>query len=271
MRVLRPRPPAPAPAARAPWGWAWSGALAGALLATVLAAPAHWLATGVAWASGQQVQLLRSTGTVWTGAAQLVLTDGGQAQPSALPGVLQWRIRPHWRGLDLALSAPCCLDTPWHWRLRAGWGMLTLLADDLPPSASHWPAQLLSGLGTPWNTVQAQGTLALYSQGLALRWSSAGWTLDGQATVDALGLRTALSPLAPLGSYRLTLQGGAQPQLQLSTLDGALQLAGQGHWQAGRWRFTGEASSPPTHQGALGNLLNIIGRREGARSVITVG
>ncbi len=86
-----------------------------------------------------------------------------------------------------------------------------------------------------------------------------------------MGVRTVLSTLQPLGSYRLAIEGGAQPVLTLSTLEGALQLSGQGELVQGRWRFRGEARSEAAAQSALGNLLNIIGRRDGARSVITVG
>ena len=35
--------------------------------------------------------------------------------------------------------------------------------------------------------------------------------------------------------------------------------------------FTGEASAAPDREAALSNLLNIIGRRQGVRSIITVG
>jgi general secretion pathway protein N len=36
-------------------------------------------------------------------------------------------------------------------------------------------------------------------------------------------------------------------------------------------QFNGEATSAAEHQSALSNLLNIIGRRDGARSVIKLG
>jgi general secretion pathway protein N len=48
-------------------------------------------------------------------------------------------------------------------------------------------------------------------------------------------------------------------------------LAGHGQWVGGKLQFNGEASSAMEHQSALSNLLNIIGRRDGARSVIKLG
>ena len=58
--------------------------------------------------------------------------------------------------------------------------------------------------------------------------------------------------------------------LQLLTLEGALQLQGSGRLE-GRLQFQGEARANPGQEAALNNLLNIIGRRQGERSVITIG
>jgi general secretion pathway protein N len=74
-----------------------------------------------------------------------------------------------------------------------------------------------------------------------------------------------------MGSYRLALEGGPEPTLQLTTLEGSLQLRGSGRWIQGGLRFEGEASAAPERAEALANLLNIIGRRDGARSIIKVG
>jgi general secretion pathway protein N len=74
-----------------------------------------------------------------------------------------------------------------------------------------------------------------------------------------------------MGSYRITLMGGQVPTLQLDTLEGGLHLGGSGQWVGSRLRFTGVASAAPDRESALSNLLNIIGRRNGARSDITIG
>jgi len=50
-----------------------------------------------------------------------------------------------------------------------------------------------------------------------------------------------------------------------------LLLSGQGQWQGTRLQFRGEASAVPEHAAALSNLLNIIGRRQGARSLLSLG
>ena len=252
------------------WGWALAGALLGGLPALVLFAPAQWLASGVAHASSGQVQLAQARGTVWNGSAQLVLTGGQSSQDAvALPGRLDWQLRPTWSGGVRALvRAACCTPAPLQVQVQPRWGGARLRVDD---GSSQWPAALLTGLGTPWNTLQLQGQLALQTTGLGAEWTRGRMQLAGQLQLDALSVSTRLSTLKPMGSYRLLLQGGSAPTLQLTTLDGALQMHGSGQWVGQRLRFEGEATAAPEREAALSNLLNIIGRRRGARSLITLG
>jgi general secretion pathway protein N len=94
-------------------------------------------------------------------------------------------------------------------------------------------------------------------------------------------ISTRLSTLKPLGTYRVVLQGmeagstAAQAddtmRLTLDTLEGSLQLQGTGQWRNGRLQFNGEASSEPDAQAALSNLLNILGQRQGAKSILKLG
>lgn len=254
----------------APWRWAAAGALGGLVLALGLFAPARWLAALVLQASGGHAVLAAPRGSFWQGSAQLVLSGGeGSLHAVALPGQVSWRIRPAWIGLNLQLHADCCMQQAWRLQARpAGWGGLQLALSD---SQSQWPAALLSGLGTPWNTVQAQGQLAASTQDLNARWTQGRLALAGRLQLDALQISSRLSTLRPMGSYRLLLHGGSPPTLELSTLDGSLQLTGQGQWVGQRLRFNGAASASPESVDALSNLLNIIGRRNGATAVITVG
>ncbi len=255
--------------ARTPWAWALAGALSGALPALAAFAPAQWLAGGVARASGGQLQLAQARGTVWTGSAQLVLTGGAASQDfAALPGRVDWRLRPTWTGVRADVHAACCTAVPLQLRARLRWGGAHLALAD---SQSQWPAAVLTGLGTPWNTLQPQGQLLLRTHGLQAEWAAGRLVLAGQAQLDALAMSSRLSTLRPMGSYRFALQGGEVPTLTLQTLEGSLQLSGSGQWVGQRLRFAGEASAAPEREAALANLLNIIGRRSGARSIITLG
>ena len=252
-----------------PWAWALGGGMVGAALALTLFAPARWLARPLEAASGGQVLLQDVRGTVWNGSGQLRLSGGpGSSDTSILPGRAQWQVQPGLGRLQLRLLADCCMAAPWTVELQPHWGGLQLRMDDLQ---SQWPAQLLAGLGTPWNTLRAEGLLALSSQAMTAQWSFGRLTLQGQMQVDAKDMASRLSTLRPMGSYRFVVQGGEVPRLSLSTTQGPLQLSGSGQWTDGRLRFEGAATAAPEYQDALTNLLNIIGRRDGARSIIKVG
>ena len=259
--------------ANTPWRWAWAGGLLGLAVAVLLCAPARWLAAGVAQASQGRVQLADPRGTVWDGSAQLVLAGGeGSTDSTALPERLRWQIRPVLNalgiGLRTTLLADCCMAQPLQVHTMPHWGGAQLVLTD---SQSHWPAPLLAGLGAPWNTLQPEGTLVLTTQALVLDWNAGRMVLAGQARLEAIDMASRLSTLKPMGSYRLTLTGGSPSTVQLETLGGSLQLTGSGQWVGARLRFDGMATAAPDRVDALSNLLNIIGRRNGAHATIKVG
>jgi general secretion pathway protein N len=250
--------------------WTVAGLLFGTVLAVVTWAPAQWLARAVQNMSQSQVRQEQPRGTVWNGTAQLALSGGsGSSDTVALPGFVTWRIRPAWGGLSVDLNASCC--TPQPLKIAARAVGLSGLHVELSDHQSSWPTSLLVGLGTPWNTLQLQGQLAVRSQGLTLDMTRDTMALAGQMQVDAKQVSSRLSTLKPMGSYRVTLQGGDTPTVQLQTLEGSLELSGTGQWVGSRLRFDGVATAQADRIEALSNLLNIIGRRNGARSIIKVG
>jgi general secretion pathway protein N len=239
-------------------------------LALVLFAPARWLAAFVDQASQGHVVLEDPRGTVWTGSTQWALAGGrGSRDAVALPSRLAWTLRPGLRGLVLSLHTACCTPEPVTLDLQPTWQGLAVRVADV--AATHWPAQLLAGLGTPWNTLQLEGRLQLSTRGLQLQWTPGQMKLQGHAELLALDMASQLSTLRPLGSYRLTLEGGAAVALRLDTLQGGLRLAGTGQWDAPHLRFSGIATAEPDHAAVLANLLNLLGRRDGARSIISLG
>lgn len=249
--------------------WGWCGALVGALLALILFAPARWLASAVQDNTGQRIVLAEPRGTVWQGSARLLLTGGAGSQDrAALPGRVQWTLHPGLSGLRLSLLAQCCTAEALQLHATPLPGGLRLVLAD---AQSQWPASLLAGLGTPWNTLQPSGQLRLQSQGLSAQWNAGRLQVAGSAVLEARDVSSRLSTLRPMGSYRLTLRGGSTVGLTLETLEGSLQLTGSGQWVGSRLRFSGEARAAPEREAALANFLNIIGRRNGARSIITLG
>lgn len=266
--------------------WALAGLLLGGLVALLVQAPAAWLAGWLAGASSGHVQLAEARGRLWDGSGVLVLTAGvGSRDASRLPGRLHWQL--HWTGLqpELHLRSDCCSLAPlvlrlerheglWRVRLLGSAGLAGAPgAGGTPAPLLRLPAALLGGLGTPWNTLQLGGQLRLSGQEFQLVRQGTAWVPQGALVADLQHLSARISTVSPLGSYRLSLLAPVQgdAQVQLITLEGSLLLQGQGKLGApAGQRFQGDAQAAPGREAALDNLLNIIGRRQGARSVITL-
>jgi general secretion pathway protein N len=272
---------------------AWMGAGLGLALAFITQAPAHWLTQAIEQASGERVLLPDAQGTVWNGSAQWVLNEGplnmaasgNMARPAnttSLPTRVTWQLGPSIdiANLRLALSAniasACCTPQPVRVDVSPLWRGLRVQVSD---HTSNWPASWLVGLGAPWNTIQPEGQMQLHTT--QLQWThQAGHEqrqeqnqaqLQGQAELQMQQLSTRLSTLRPLGSYRVRVQGGDTMAITLDTLEGSLQLTGSGQLLNGRVRFNGEASAAPDAEAALSNLLNILGQRQGGKSILKMG
>ncbi|PIM54635.1 general secretion pathway protein GspN [Roseateles chitinivorans] len=259
--------------------WAELGAVLGLVTAVVAWAPAAWLASAVSSATNERLLLADARGTLWNGSARLILSPGpGSRDASELPQRLGWTMRPGWidggLGLRLTLDQSCCIKPAAPLTASFGLDRLTVRLPDATPEQPwiRWPAGWLSGLGTPWNTLAPDGLIAVSAQGFVFEGRGAAVSVTGAAQVELRDFSSRLAQVAPLGSYRMGLVGGGQtPQLILTTIQGPLQLSGQGSLGAKRSQFRGEATAAPGSEAALANLLNIIGRREGARSIISVG
>jgi general secretion pathway protein N len=260
---------------RAAQRWAVAGVVVGGVVAAAAFAPASWLAAAVADATGQRVLLAEARGTVWSGSAVAVLTGGsGSRDASALPGRLEWDVGLAGAALELRLRHACCINGRQVLQLRPGLGRISASLPASPDWIGQWPTAWLTGLGTPWNTLDLGGALRLSSSaGLAIESVQGRWRISGAADVDLLGVSSRLVPLPTLGNYRLSLaqDGSGNAVVSLATQEGALQLSGSGSLGVTGVRFRGEARATPGQEAVLNNLLNIIGRRDGARSVISIG
>jgi general secretion pathway protein N len=261
--------------------WAWLGAGVGLVWGLVSQAPAQWLAHAVAEATQQRVLLQDAQGTLWQGSAQAVLSAGPRAGGLAndgitLPTRLTWQLGPalDWAHVRLVLRAQlasaCCTTAPVQVDASPLWRGWRVQVSD---HTSHWPAHWLVGLGAPWNTVQPEGQMQLQTQQLVLTQQGAQPVWQGQAELQLQQLATRLTTLRPLGTYRVQLvgSGGDALAIELSTPEGALQLQGKGELKNGHVTFQGEASAAPEAQDALSNLLNVLGQRQGHKSLLKLG
>jgi general secretion pathway protein N len=252
----------------------------GAALAATAWAPARWLAQAVQQASAERLVLADAQGSLWRGNAVAVLTGGaGSRDAAALPGRLHWRV-----GLDgirpvLRLRHEGFIHGEVTLRPAAAPGGLRLAvipqsgAPAGPRAIGQWPAAWLAGLGTPWNTLRLQGMLRLSADAPALRLGGGSVVMEGLWQLDLDRLATGLSTLPALGDYRLTVRGdaAAPAAVALATREGALRLTAQGQWDGRRLLLRGEAVAAPGSQAVLDNLLNLIGRRQGAAAIISIG
>jgi general secretion pathway protein N len=256
--------------------WALAGLLLGGLLSLLLFAPASWMARGLSNATQGHLLLTDTRGSIWSGSGVLVLSGGTDSRDySALPGRVDWSVGLQGMGLVLKAKQACCINGEMQVLIQPGWGRMRFSIHGNAGWLARWPAAWLGGLGTPWNTLQLGGSIRINSRDFRVELIEGRWIQAGQIDLDFINLSSRASTLAPLGSYRFSVMADISAQgvskLQLSTLEGALLLSGEGSMGSGKLRFLGEAKAAPDREAALNNLLNIIGRRQGARSVISIG
>jgi general secretion pathway protein N len=242
----------------------------GATVATM--APAEWAAIALRDASGGRADLAEASGTIWHGQGTVVLRAG--ADPSAasasLPERLTWRLNPLallTGVVDLTVEHPSALATPLAVQLSRSGGAV-LSADSL-----RLPAMLLIGLGAPFNTVRPGGTIEINWGRLSI----GGGRLHGQLGAHWSYASSALTPVSPMGDYRVETNGVFPgTTLTLQTVSGPLELTGNGTiGEGGRLRFQGVARALPGTDAAvktqLTGLISLLGRRDGDAAILNFG
>lgn len=257
-----------------PWWQLLLAVLLGIVIVVMAAPPAGWADLAVSRATGGRLRLAQAEGSLWEGRGRLVLADpraAGEEETGAaplrgvvLPGTLAWKLSPlpllvGMLDAELRLDgmrAPLRLSGRGG-ELRGSGGALVL-----PPTR-------LDRLGSPWNTVQPNASLALQWEPFTLR--QAGF--EGRASLELRDVASAMSPVRPLGAYRVDIDGtGPRADLNMGTLVGPLKLEGTGTWTAAQGlRFIGAASADGPERAQIAPLLGLLGRREGDRIIIRIG
>ena len=239
-----------------------------------LAPPTILLDTWLTNVSAGRVRLAQVQGTLWQGSGRLVLVDPARLQiveaaprplaGLALPGRVAWEISPRLLfGIFDARVTMLNGAEPLHvlgsvaTGIRLGAGVL------------DWPGLELEGLGAPWNTVRPRARAHLSWEPMVI--DSGG--IRGTLALELSEVASALSPVRPLGSWRLAVQArGKDASLRMETLAGPVHLEGDGQWRAGAGLSLRLLAWPDNeYQAALSPLLNLIGPRESGRTLIRVG
>src|SRR6267378_2468512 len=153
-----------------------------------------------------------------------------------------------------------------HRRARAGGVGRRLARSTQQAAPDRRPRHRVAGLGAPRLQRRPRddaraGTRRVAHPGLR----------HGARQIDWRDARSALSTVAPLGSYRLRITGaGAPPTMELVTLSGPLQMQGKGTMQGSRIRFNGIAGAEPAMWPALNGLLGVLGMRSGDKVLLAI-
>lgn len=238
--------------------WLLAG-LASAALTVLLFAPAAWMVALLDSRTGGRLTLGDAQGTLWRGSAFIGGAPGSaDAVTPLLPGRFAWRLSPAALLLgrvDAVLENTAVLAQPVV--ITGG-----LHEWQISPSSLSLPAERLTALGAPLNTLQPAGRMRLSWQPLRLERHDATIGMHGSMRLDLEDLASRLSPLRPLGAYSMTLDWrGRQADVKLATLKGPLLLDGTGALADGRLQFSGTASAAAGHEEGLANLLNLLGQR----------
>jgi general secretion pathway protein N len=237
--------------------WLLVGAVAAAL--TVLAfLPAAWLSVLVQQQTGGRLALGDAQGTLWRGSAFIGVAPGGNDPLTPLlPGRFSWRLSPTvlLGRVDAELQNPEALLQPVH--ISGSWNEW-----QISPAAIVLPAERLAGLGMPLNTILPSGQMRLSWNRLQLARQGADAGLTGSLLLQMTNIASRLSPVKPLGAYRLTMDWhGRKAMLALQTEQGPLLLNGRGTVDNGRFQFSGRAEAAAGEEERLANLLNLLGQR----------
>ncbi len=237
----------------------WSLAGIVSVTLTVLAFfPAAWLVPMLETQSAGRLTLGDAQGTLWRGSAFIGASPGDNDPVTPLlPGRFSWRVSPSilLGRIAVELENPAALSVPVS--VTGSWHQV-----QVSPSAIELPAERLSALGAPLNTIQPSGRMRLSWQLLQLSQMKGNIELIGSMKLELDEIASRLSPIKPLGSYDLAIDWRKlHASVTLKTIKGPLLLSGSGSINNGRLQFAGKAEAETGHERKLANLLNLLGQR----------
>lgn len=227
------------------------GAYALGLVAT---APATLIDTALRQASESRLRLAEARGLLWSGTGQIEIRDASHR--SGFAKSVAWRVLPshllrgkllYEVGLDQSVKRFSVTISP--------------SRIEVEDADVNLPAAAL-GLAVPkLAPLELTGDVMIHVARLAI----ARGTVQGNATLQWRAAGSAFAPVSPLGNYEIRFEAtGSAAHASLLTLQGPLQLDGQGSWTSGRNPvFLGTARIPPQHQQQLAPFLRLIAVERG--------
>jgi general secretion pathway protein N len=224
-------------------------AVAAYSLALIVIAPATLLDAAVRHASDGMLRVAEARGSIWSGSGELELIDARRR--TGIAKTVRWHLLPGalWRGsvayevqlADAAIPASVSVSPS---RVEIAHASIQLPANAIVIAA---PRLAVAQLG---------GDLSID----AARVVADGNSLRGSATLRWRNARSALTAVSPLGAYELRAESDeAGLHATLVTLEGPLELKGEGAWRRGAPpAFAVIARVAPPHVDAIAPVLRLI-------------
>lgn len=223
--------------------------LAAYALGLIATAPSTLIDARLEQASAGGLRLAEAQGTLWSGTGQIEIRDANRR--TGIAKSIAWRIRPAY-----LLRGKLRYEVELDHAARRFPVTISLSRIEVANADINLPAAAL-GLGAPkLAPLGLSGDMLLHIARLSFGRGSA----QGNATLQWHNAGSTFTPISPLGDYELRLEGdGAAVKASLRTLQGPLQLDGQGSWSSGRNPvFRGTARVPLQHRQQLAPLLRMI-------------
>jgi len=240
--------------------WQLIGLTLGAYaLGLVATAPATLIDTHLRQASDSRMRLAEARGLLWSGTGQIEIRDANHRTGFARS--VAWRVLPV-HLLRGKLLYEVALDQD----VKRFPVTISLSGINVADADINLPAGAL-GLAVPkLAPLELTGDVILHVARLAI----ARGMVQGNATLQWRAAGSAFAPVSPLGDYELRFEGnGSAVRASLRTLQGPLQLDGEGSWTRGHNPvFLGTARIPPQHQQQLAPLLRLIAIERGDGSFV---
>jgi len=231
--------------------------------------PAAWLASLLEIQTAGRLTLGDAQGTLWRGSA-FVGAAPSSNDPVAplLPGRFIWQLSPAvlLGRVNVVLENAASLSQ--RIKITGDWRQW-----QISPAMITLPAERLTALGAPLNTIKPSGQMNLSWQLLQLTRNKEFVEMTGLMKLELKDISSRLSPVKPLGAYDLTFNWhGQKADMILTTVKGPMLLSGSGEINNGRLQFSGTAQADAGQEEKLANLLNLLGqrRRQGGKEIISL-
>ena len=230
----------------------WSLAAVGLgtyVAALVAMAPGTLVDAGLQRASSGRLRLAQAQGTIWAGAGLIEIRDASGR--NAIARDVSWRVLP-----ESLLRGRLVCDVGLDRAARRFTVAASLSKFEIANAEINLPAAALAFAEPRLMPLRLSGDVLLQTTNLSIGRDG----MLGNVMVQWRAAGSAFSPVSPIGSYELRLDGqGSIVRAVLTTLQGPLQLDGSGSWtNGGNPEFHATVRVPPQFQEQFTPLLRMI-------------